>query len=197
MWNGSYGILTLTHSTIAGNSAGGSGGGVANNGTLTLTHSTIAGNSAGGSGGGVGTLRHPHPDPQYHLRQFRRHRRWRVELHGYDSSTFTLTHSTISGNSAGDRGGGVRNYGTLTLTHSTISGNSAGHQGGGVGNDSYYFSYTLFSSTLTLTHSTLRAIPPATSGGGVGMPVQPLTLTHTLLAGNTAPQARSFSTPAW
>ena len=116
-----YGTLTLTDSTISGNSAAGSGGGVLSRGPLTLTHSTISGNSAR-SGGGVQnyytltltdstisgnsasdrrrrrgeSLRHPHPDPQHHLRQFRQR-----------------------------LGGGVANNGTLTLTHSTISGNSA------------------------------------------------------------------------
>ena len=68
-----YGTLTLTDSTISGNSAAGSGGGVLSRGPLTLTHSTISGNSAR-SGGGV---------QNYY--------------------TFTLTDSTISGNSASDR----------------------------------------------------------------------------------------------
>ena len=51
------GNLTLTKSTVSGNSAG-FGGGVFNGGNLTLTNSTVSGNSAG-SGGGVrnsGTL---------------------------------------------------------------------------------------------------------------------------------------------
>ena len=39
----------------------------------------------------------------------------------------TVTDSTISGNSAGNGGGGISSYnGDLTVTGSTISGNSAG-----------------------------------------------------------------------
>ena len=44
------GTLTVTNSTISGNTA--SGGGVANGyGTLTMTNSTISGNSGHGGGG--------------------------------------------------------------------------------------------------------------------------------------------------
>ena len=66
------GTLTLTRSTVSGNSAGGvstrhrdpdeqhagrHGGGVFNYyGTATLFDSTVSGNSAGGNGGGVGNL---------------------------------------------------------------------------------------------------------------------------------------------
>ena len=47
--------MTITNSTISGNTAnGGNGGGIVNAGTTTLTSSTIAGNSAtGGAGGGI------------------------------------------------------------------------------------------------------------------------------------------------
>ena len=49
----------------------------------------------------------------------------------YNYGTATLTDSTISGNSANERGGGLWNYGTATLTDCTISGNST-NEGGGV-----------------------------------------------------------------
>ncbi|GAG70644.1 unnamed protein product [marine sediment metagenome] len=48
------GTLTITGSTISGNSATTSGGGIRNyKGTLTITGSTISGNSATTSGGGI------------------------------------------------------------------------------------------------------------------------------------------------
>ena len=55
------GTLTLTNSTVSGNSATSGGGAIFNNnaGTLTLTNSTLSGNTAGGHGGGIlnyGTL---------------------------------------------------------------------------------------------------------------------------------------------
>jgi hypothetical protein len=42
----------------------------------------------------------------------------------------TIRNSTFSGNTAGNTGGGIFNYGTLTLTNSTLSSNSAGWAGG-------------------------------------------------------------------
>ena len=46
--------LIISDSTIAGNTAGGNGGGIDNAGTITITNSTIAGNSAtDGHGGGI------------------------------------------------------------------------------------------------------------------------------------------------
>jgi predicted outer membrane repeat protein len=91
------GTLTLTNSTVSGNSAGFAGGGMASDGMLTLTNSTVSGNSAGFAGGGIA-----------------------------NSGTLTLTNSTVSGNSALEFGGGIAGDGPLTLTNCTLSGNSAG-----------------------------------------------------------------------
>ncbi|MDQ6623778.1 MAG: right-handed parallel beta-helix repeat-containing protein [Verrucomicrobiota bacterium] len=98
------GNLTLTSSTISGNSANSfSSGGVANNGTLTIVNSTISGNSATFAGGLA------------------------------NGATLTITNSTISGNSASNDGGGMFNAGgTLTIVNSTIHGNSAANDGGGI-----------------------------------------------------------------
>jgi hypothetical protein len=102
------GTLTLTNSTLSGNSAVLYGGGIYNSGTLTLTHCTLSGNSADfGSGGGI-----------------------------YNTGTLTLTNSTLSGNSTAryGSGGGIYNTATLTLTNCTLSGNSAAEYGGGIFN---------------------------------------------------------------
>ena len=46
--------LTITNSTLSGNSAGGSGGGIYNYlGTLMVTNSTLSGNSGAAGGGGI------------------------------------------------------------------------------------------------------------------------------------------------
>ncbi len=45
-----YGTVTITNSTISGNSASNDGGGILYGGTLTITNSTISGNRAGGVG---------------------------------------------------------------------------------------------------------------------------------------------------
>jgi hypothetical protein len=107
--NGQYAGIRGTNSTIWGNTANGNGGGISNDSAVTLTNSTISGNTAGGDGGGVGQ--------------------------GYDSVSFQLTNSTMSGNTATSDGGAVYNSGgSVSLTHSTISGNMAGSRGGGVYN---------------------------------------------------------------
>ncbi len=105
------GGLTLTNSTILGNSAtaGSSGGGIYNSGALTLTNSTFAGNSTSNLGGAV---------------------------YNFLRSTATVINSTFSGNSAPNGyGGGIYNSGALTLTNSTFAGNSASNFGGGLLND--------------------------------------------------------------
>jgi CSLREA domain-containing protein len=103
------GTLTVSNSTLSGNSApgdeGGGGGGIFNNvGTLTVSNSTFSGNS-GSSGGGI-----------------------------YNSGgTVIISNSTFSSNTSNGGGGGVRNVGstgTATITNSTFSGNSAGSGGG-------------------------------------------------------------------
>jgi len=101
------GTLTLTNSTVSGNTAfffedgdlfPGRGGGIANSGTLTLINSTVSGNAAVSKGSGI-----------YNAETF------------WSSGTLTLTNSTVSEN-AGD--GIWSQGGTLTLTNSTVSGNA-------------------------------------------------------------------------
>ncbi|BCW93141.1 MAG: hypothetical protein KatS3mg007_1035 [Thermoanaerobaculum sp.] len=96
IWNS--GTLTLTNSTISGNSARQSGGGILNGGTATLTNSTISGNSAFLSGGGI-----------------------------RNGGTATITNSTISGNSASS-GSGIYNYlfATLNASFVTVANNTGG-----------------------------------------------------------------------
>jgi len=96
--------ITITSSTISGNSANGGGGIFALGGTMMITSSTVSGNSARSYGGGIFAF----------------------------SDTTTITSSTISGNSADRGGGGVYADGVLTISSSTISGNSAGEDGGGI-----------------------------------------------------------------
>ncbi len=83
------GQLTITNSTISGNSAYFNGGGIYNNkGTVQITNSTISDNEAYFYGGGI-----------------------------FNYGTLTITGSTISGNSANYSGGGIFHYdGTLTIT---------------------------------------------------------------------------------
>jgi hypothetical protein len=165
--------LTLTNSTVSGNTAGYHGGGISNRyGDLSLTDSTVSDNTAGDYGGGI----------------------W----HAYSEyGSFTLTNSTVSGNTASYGGGIKGNY--LTLTNSTVGGNTA-RSGGGMsgyyltltdstvsGNTAYYGSGGgIEGSYLTLTDSTVSANTASYNGGGIATTHGYLTLTDSTVSGNTA-----------
>ncbi|MCY2992804.1 MAG: right-handed parallel beta-helix repeat-containing protein, partial [Planctomycetota bacterium] len=98
----SSGSLALWNSTLIGNSATGSGGGIyASSGTLTVVNSIFSGNSAGSSGGGI-----------------------------YGSSgSLTVTNSTFVANTAGSASA-IYTSGALTVSNSILWGNSGGEFGG-------------------------------------------------------------------
>src|SRR5262249_57771320 len=115
------GTVTLSNSTLSGNSTEYGGGGIENHATLVISNSTFSGNSASFGGG----------------------------IFNY-SGTLTITNSTLSGNSAGGYsnifdglGGGIWNTQTLTVTNTTFSGNSALNHGGGIHNGGNYSDPTL------------------------------------------------------
>jgi len=166
------GNLTITSTTISGNSASGTptsgpgGGGIYNVGTLTISNSTVSGNVAtpgrmcsnpyysrcrrSGSGGGI-----------------------------YNGATLTIDKSTVSGNVANDvcflshyygphivcfggDGGGIYSFGTLTISNSTVSGDvarpgtacnhficSTSGFGGGIISSSSNNTLTISSSTIS------------------------------------------------
>jgi hypothetical protein len=87
------GSLTVTNSTVSGNTASLGGGILNDGGTLTLANSTVSENTAL-LGGGIS-----------------------------NQGTVTLANSTVSENGGGDGGGIFNAGGTLTLTNSTVSGN--------------------------------------------------------------------------
>ena len=125
------GKLIVSSSKVTDNSAGYIGGGIYNNGgTVNVSNSTISGNATNG-GGGI-----------YN-----------------DYGILIVSDSTVSGNSANIVGGGIdNNGGTLTLTNSTVSGNSAS-SGGGIDNSR--------GATATLMNSTISG-NSGSSGGGAG-----------------------------
>ena len=127
-------VVTLTNSTISGNTAL-AGGGLFNDGTLTVTNSTVSGNSA-----------------PYHGTFFNIVGRGGGIFH--HSGTLTVTNSTVSGNTASFLGGGICNseyytVATATLTSSTVSGNTAGSGGGGIENYNRAATVTLARSLVS------------------------------------------------
>jgi hypothetical protein len=124
-------LLVITDSTLSNNTANSVGGGIDNQGTVIATRCTFNGNVVQVSNGGA--------------------------LENRTKAVMTVVDSTVFGNSANGKGGGVRNLGTLTLTNSTVSGNTAvTTDGGGI---SQY---------------------PLANGSKI-------TLNNTIVAGNTAP----------
>ena len=86
-----------------------------------------------------------------------------------------ITNTTISGNSAAYRGGGIWALGAVGIVDSTISGNTAANAGGGIYN----------SGTLTLTTSTVSG-NGAPNGAGIHTSAGPATIANSTIAANAA-----------
>ena len=133
-----YGRVTITGSTISGNTATTGGAGIFNEGIATIIGSTISGNNAGSHGGGIYNYRDPGDD--------------------VTDGTLTIRDSIISGNKAGDHAGGIFNEGTgnANIINSKIIDNTAIH-GGGISN--------VVGGTLTLTDSIISGNKAGWGGG--------------------------------
>ncbi len=151
--NNGTGAVTLTNSTVSGNTSTIDGGGIASTGAVTLTNSNVSGNTAINNGGGIGS-----------------------------SGVVTLTNSTVSGNTANIDGGGIFGIGAVTLTNSNVSGNTATNNGGGIasnvavtvtnstvsGNKANNGGGGIASSgAVTLTNSTVSGNTANINGGGI------------------------------
>ena len=140
---GPAGDLTLGGITVRNGSRGmygdNSGGGILNRGRVSVTESTISGNTAYGYGGGIENLGTMMIDLCMINDNFAI-----IGAGIYNSGTLIITRSTISGNDAdgkpGDYGGGIYNSGTLDMRDCTVHGNTASGstvgRGGGLYNDS-------------------------------------------------------------
>lgn len=95
----------------------------------------------------------------------------------------TLRRCTFAGNNAALNGGGIRNLNlfgsaTLTLDNCTLTGNTAGNNGGAIINDG--------GPTLFARHCTIVSNTAAGAGGGMRLFNGPVTMSHCIVAGNTA-----------
>ena len=146
IFNYEGGVLALTASTVSGNSAG-AGGGICNcfsdvGGTVTITGGAITDNSAN-RGGGI--------------------------FSNSTGTTVTVSGTTIRGNSVSGpgilgsaEGGGIFNGSNMLLTRTAVTGNS-GSEGGGIFNDA--------GATLDVNVGTISsniAPPPCYHCGGRG-----------------------------
>ena len=111
----------------------GAGGGILNEGsTVFLTNCAVSGNSTDVSGGGISD-------------------------NFLTGGTLTIESSTLSGNYAGDYGGGIENSGALIINNSTLSGNTGEFTGGAILNQ----------GSLTVSNSTLSGNATQLHGGGI------------------------------
>jgi hypothetical protein len=202
------GTLTLDHSVVKQNvgGAGGSGGsgdgtgggggdagfggpgGIDDFGTLTVTASTVALNDGGtgGAGGPGGSCLGSPPSNGADVNG---------GIGGIESGgTETIDSSAILGNTGGQGGGsqgtqgdggiGVGLVGSLTVTNSTIASNRGG-TAGGINDQEFGI---LGSGTTTLRYDTISGNTGAVAGGLFDS-LGSATLTATILAGNTGPDA--------
>jgi hypothetical protein len=155
----SDGTLTITHSTVSGNSvtnqppSPGSAGGIFSGGPAEISDSAIGGNAGGTYGGGI-----------------------------VNGGPMTITDSIISGNTSIGSGAGINNGGTLTITNSTIIGNAAvfkqSGRGGGISNGD--------NGTLTIIHSTFSGNRADGGAGGIDLSSGMLHLGNTILKAGTS-----------
>ncbi len=137
--------FTLTDSSVYGNTATTSGGGIANMGTATLLHDLI-----GTLGGNVAGSRRRYRQPvERSIDHFRR------QGHA-GAAILTVSETTFASNSAA-RGGAIDNTGVFTLGDSTLTANSASLAGGGIDDEA--------GGTLTATNVTIANNSAVTGGG--------------------------------
>ena len=116
-----------------------------------MIHCTVSGNSTDGTGGGICAE---------------------------SNATLTIDSSTLSGNYAGDYGGGIANNGTLTINNSTLSGNRGEFAAGAILNG---FNGD---ASLTVSNSTLSGNTTQLHGGGIFNGGQS-TISNSTLSGNS------------
>ncbi|MEO7059763.1 MAG: hypothetical protein ABI083_08590 [Lapillicoccus sp.] len=137
---GGRGALTLTTGvTFSNGMASGSGGGILNHGAVTLTQSSLTGNSAGGQGGGlanVGFAGGPAPAATFTGGFVNGNSAMGSGggIFNGSGATLTTTGLSMSGNSTDTRGGAIAaiSSAATTLTSTTITGNTAHLTAGGV-----------------------------------------------------------------
>jgi hypothetical protein len=139
IFNDSNAALTLNQTTVSGNSGTVFGGGIYNNGMMTLNQSSVSENSATYGGGGI------------------------FSCCGF--SPVTLIQSTISDNAATTgSGGGIFNLlDDETLSHTTVSGNTASLEGGGINNNAG----TTTLNYSVVTNNTALLGESGSYGGGI------------------------------
>jgi hypothetical protein len=152
--------LTLNNTTVVNNHAGDAGGGIEEDGTgqVIINNSTIADNTCLNQGAGV----------------------W-LDAINNGTAVLTVTNSVVSGNTAGQLGGGIGQAGssTVTINNSTIAHNFATGFGGGFADENNL-------GTLNVNNSLFLSNSAGTNGGGVAAGGPFTTITNSEFKGNAA-----------
>ncbi len=170
------GTVALTNDTFEGNtSTHAAGGAIYNNaGSLALAGDVLTGNSAGTDGGAIYANGGTAKITGSSLTHNTASNGGAIS----NSGSLTLEDSTVAHNSAGSGGGGLYLNGTVTLTNDTVADNSASSSGGGI---------YLFGAGLTLDNDTVAGNTASSSGGVYLSQFATLTPYDSIVDGNTAP----------
>lgn len=182
----SNGNITLTDTTINGNSiagVNGNGGGISNNGRVTLINSTVSNNSAT-SGGGIFTAGGlTTSGSTINLNTATNGAGIYNNAGGTTNTPVTLTNSLIRDNNASSFGGGIYNRDAVNVVNSTVINNFSGTNGGGAFN---VLLNGVGAGTLTVTASTFSANTSNAAGAGIANQSGAVILTNSTVSGNTA-----------
>jgi uncharacterized repeat protein (TIGR01451 family) len=206
IFNSTNAIMTLENTTVSGNRGDNGGGGIYNEGTLTLTNSTVSGNSVPlvslrlldlstcfGGGGicNMGTLNLTNSTVRDNSVAFAGGGGGITNRRG----TLNLTNCAVVNNNggiyppnhpSGGGGGGISNLaGNLILVNVTVAGNSIQSSGGGIANS--------FDGFTQLHNVTVANNSAGGSGGGItNFGNSPLGLFNTIVAKNSATDAPDY-----
>jgi parallel beta-helix repeat protein len=153
--NAVLGAVTINGVTIEnglaqpGDVAGGSGGGIRDQGPvdLTLNNDVLANNSASADGGGVA-----------------------MENVTSTKWALTLNNTTVVNNHAGDAGGGIDEDGSglVNINNSTIADNTTLNQGAGIWLDAIQAGTVFQTANLNVSNSVIRGNTAGMLAGGIG-----------------------------
>lgn len=184
-----YSDLTLTDAAVSSNAADTSGGGIQAVGPLTVTNSTLSGNTATDGAGGAINYAADNANLKIAGSAFsgnHAHSNGGAVNAGGGS---VVTGTTFTSNEAqGGVGGAISSFGALTLTGSSLTGNTASLSGGGVYAGTDYGGLVAEGSTISGNTAT------SALGGGGGVAVNEGSgkyaarnrLSHTVVSGNHA-----------
>lgn len=147
---------------------GNNGGGILNNGALNLYDSAVSNCSADYGGA----------------------------IFNAGQKTANIVRSTLNGNQA-NHGGGFSNHGSASFTNSTVSGNTASSKGGGIYNDGRFGIYNNGQiSRIEITNTTVTENTVATNlGGGMRNEVESVfRMRNSIVAGNRSASAGADTT---